>query len=87
MRPAEVIPGKLDFAVVGALCFINFNDAVQGNVIWPLLPFAVQRWGFPPEEVGLGVGILASSFFIAQSIAFPIWGALGDRFGRRPCMI
>ena len=87
MRVAEVIPGKIHMPTVFALCIVNFNDAVQGNVIWPLLPFAVQRWGFASDRVGLGVGILASSFFLAQSIAFPIWGWAGDRFGRRPCLI
>lgn len=52
-----------------------------------MLPFAVQRWGSPPAEVGLYVGLVASSFFLAQSLAFPFWSWLGDRIGRRPCLI
>ena len=31
------------------LCIVNLNEAVQGNVIWPFLPFAVQKWGAAPD--------------------------------------
>jgi MFS family permease len=69
------------------LLLINFNEAVQGNVIWPFLPFAVQKFGAKSEEVGLWVGILAASFYAGQACTITFWGQAADYFGRRPVLL
>ncbi|RYG51077.1 MFS transporter [archaeon] len=58
-----------------------------GNIIWPFIPFAVQKWGASPEQVGLYAGILASSFFAAQLLCVTAWGRAADIYGRRPCLL
>lgn len=69
------------------LCIINFNEAVQGNIIWPFIPFLVQKFGAPEKSVGSYVGVLASSFFFAQLLFVTSWGRLADRIGRRPVLL
>lgn len=78
---------QFNVAQVLVLCIINFSEALQGNLLWPFLPFAVQRWGAPPEQIGAWVGLLASSFFLAQLLFVAGWGKAADTFGRRPTLL
>ena len=77
---ARRIPGKIAWQQMLILSAINFNEAVQGNVIWAFLPFAVQKWGARPNEVGTYVGLLACSFFAAQFLFVGMWGLAADRY-------
>jgi DHA1 family multidrug resistance protein-like MFS transporter len=40
-----------------------------------------------PSELALWTGGAAASSGLGQAIAGPIWGALGDRFGRKPLLL
>ncbi len=57
-----------------------FLNIVGFGMVFPLLPFYAQHFHASDTTVGL----LASSFAIAQFILSPIWGRLSDRFGRKP---
>src|SRR5687768_15656042 len=60
-----------------------FVDMVGLLMVIPLLPFyAVDLGGS-----GLIVGLLVSSFSLAQLISAPLWGRVSDRYGRRPALI
>jgi MFS family permease len=52
-------------------------------MIIPLLPFYAKDLG----ANGLIVGLLFSSFSVAQLITAPIWGRFSDRYGRRPALL
>jgi multidrug resistance protein len=52
-------------------------------MIIPLMPFYAKNFG----ANGLMVGLLVSSFSIAQLLSAPIWGRFSDRYGRRPALI
>ena len=86
MPSADPTP-RLNLSHVGILCLVNFNEALQGNIIWPFLPFAVKHWGVKSGEVATYVGLLASAFFIGQAIATPFWGKAADVWGRRPTLL
>lgn len=43
--------------------------------------------GIPEEQVGLYVGLLASSFALAQLLTNFLWGYFSDRVGRKPVML
>ena len=81
------IPTGLDYWSVSILCLVNFNEALQGNILWPFLPFAVKHWGVPVPDVATYVGLLASAFFIGQAISTPLWGKAADTYGRRPALL
>src|SRR5436309_13019320 len=70
--------GKLVVLMITA-----FVDMVGLLMIIPLLPFYAKNLG----ANGLLVGLLFSSFAIAQLISAPIWGRFSDRFGRRPALL
>ena len=70
--------GKLVVLMITA-----FVDMVGLLMIIPLLPFYAKDLG----ANGLLVGLLVSSFAIAQLITAPVWGRFSDRYGRRPALL
>lgn len=60
-----------------------FIDMLGVLMIIPLLPFYAQDLG----ANGLMVGLLVSSFSVAQLLSAPLWGRFSDRYGRRPALI
>jgi MFS family permease len=75
-KPANV--GKLAVLMVTA-----FMDMVGVLMIIPLLPFYAKSMG----AGGFVVGLLVSSFSVAQLLMAPVWGRLSDHYGRRPALI
>lgn len=70
--------GKLFVLMVTA-----FVDMVGLLMILPLLPFYAKSLGAGATSVGL----LVSSFAIAQLLSAPLWGRFSDRYGRRPALL
>ncbi|MEP6572767.1 MAG: MFS transporter, partial [Gemmatimonadota bacterium] len=60
-----------------------FVDMVGLAMIVPLLPFYATEFGASATLVG----ILVSSFSLAQLIVAPVWGRFSDRYGRRPAIL
>lgn len=56
-----------------------FLDLVGYGIVIPLMPFYVKKM----NGSGVIVGVLLSSFAIAQLLATPILGRLSDKYGRR----
>lgn len=65
-------------------------------MVLPLLPFYAERLegtGLFGELIshigstGLVVGLLVSSFAVAQLLSAPFWGRVSDRYGRRPALL
>ena len=70
--------GKLVILMVTA-----FMDMVGVLMIIPLLPFYAEDMG----AGGLVVGLLVSSFSVAQLLMAPVWGRFSDHYGRRPALV
>jgi DHA1 family tetracycline resistance protein-like MFS transporter len=60
-----------------------FIDLLGFGIIIPLLPFYAEHFGASAVMVGL----LSSSFSLAQFLFAPFWGRLSDRVGRRPVIL
>jgi multidrug resistance protein len=60
-----------------------FIDMVGTLMIIPLMPFYAKSFG----ASGLVVGLLVSSFAIAQLASAPMWGRFSDKYGRRPALM
>ncbi len=59
------------------------NDRLGETIIFPLLPFLLERF----TKSGSTLGLLAGTYAISQFAVAPLIGALSDRFGRKPIMI
>ena len=70
--------GKLVVLIITA-----FVDMVGLLMVLPLLPFYARDFG----ANGLVLGLLISSFSIAQLLSAPVWGRFSDRYGRRPALL
>src|SRR5262245_46327133 len=58
-------------------------DMIGGAMVFPLIPFYALRLHASPPVIGM----IISSFFIAQLVAAPLWGRVSDRYGRRPALL
>ncbi len=70
----------------GGLATVFFTvliDLIGFGIVLPNLAFFASEYGASAVVVGL----LYSSYSIAQLFFSPLWGALSDRIGRRPVMI
>jgi multidrug resistance protein len=70
--------GKLVVLMITA-----FVDMVGLLMVIPLLPYYAVDFG----GGGLVVGVLVSSYAVAQLISAPLWGRVSDRYGRRPALL
>ncbi|EWG35984.1 hypothetical protein FVEG_00160 [Fusarium verticillioides 7600] len=70
------------------LAFLSLAEQTALNSISPYLPEMVLNMpGIPDDEAGLYVGILASSFALAQLSTNFLWGYASDVIGRKPVLI
>ncbi len=59
------------------------NDRLGETIVFPLLPFLLERF----SNNGSTLGLLAGTYAISQFSAAPLIGGLSDRFGRKPIII
>ena len=59
------------------------NDRLGETIVFPLLPFLLERF----TNSGSTLGLLAGTYAISQFAVAPLIGALSDRFGRKPIII
>jgi DHA1 family tetracycline resistance protein-like MFS transporter len=76
----EKTPPKAGLATVFLTVLI---DLIGFGIVLPNLAFFASEYGASAFLVGL----LYSSYSVAQLFFSPLWGALSDRIGRRPVMI
>lgn len=70
------------------LAFLSLAEQTALNSISPYLPeMIISMPGIPATESGLYVGILASSFAMAQLSTNFLWGYASDVVGRKPVLL
>lgn len=74
---------KVPASAFWMVCLTVFIDSLGGSISAPVLPFYAKAFDISNESVG----ILFSSFSIAQVIFLPIFGWLADHVGRRRVLI
>lgn len=65
------------------LFFVCIVDVLGFGILIPLIPYMATRLGASPAIITPILGI----YSLFQLLAAPIWGALSDRFGRRPILL
>ncbi|POS68946.1 MFS transporter [Diaporthe helianthi] len=70
------------------LALLSLAEQTALNSIGPYLPAMVAAFPeIPQGQAGLYVGLLASSFALAQLMTNFLWGYFSDRLGRKPIML
>src|SRR5215216_2672682 len=79
--------GNRHASVVFALITV-FIDVLGMGLVFPILPRLVQSLlGGAVAEASLAYGLLLAIYAVMQFFCAPIFGALSDRFGRRPVLL
>jgi DHA1 family tetracycline resistance protein-like MFS transporter len=65
---------------------ITVLNAVGMTIVFPLFPFLLEKYT-PAENVAVVMSALVSVFAICTFLASPIFGALSDRYGRKPILL
>jgi len=66
------------------ILFLTITVVMLGfGIIIPIIPFLIKSFG----ASGLALGQLMALYSIMQFIFAPIWGALSERYGRKPILI
>ena len=65
-----------------ALYLAAFISIMSFSMVFPLLPIYAKTF----NASTLAIGLLASSFALAQLLFSPFWGKISDRFGRKPIL-
>ncbi len=68
------------------LWFGSFITSASYTMVIPFLPLFLIQIGVHQHEE-LWSGLLFSSAFLAGAIASPFWGAMGDKYGRKPMIV
>jgi len=68
---------------LGVVFAVVFVDLLGFGIVLPLLPTYAAAFHVSPAAIGF----LVTSFSLLQLVAVPVWGAISDRFGRRPVLI
>jgi DHA1 family tetracycline resistance protein-like MFS transporter len=66
---------------------ITFLNTLGMTIVFPVLPFLVQRYVGSSAAVAVWVGVLGSIYALCAFLAAPALGAISDRVGRRPILI
>ncbi len=56
------------------------------TIVLPLFPFLLEKY-VPAKDVALVMSALVSVFAVSTFFAAPVFGALSDRYGRKPILI
>ncbi len=66
----------------------QFIAMVGMNLVVPFLPFYIRQLGVTNDaDVVRWSGLVFAGPFVSSFFATPIWGNLGDRYGRKPMVI
>ena len=68
------------------IVFITILNALGMTIVLPLFPFLLNEY-VADHEIAGAMSVLVSIFAISQFFSAPIFGALSDRYGRKPILI
>src|ERR1035437_6061429 len=69
------------------ILFTMFLNFLGFSILFPILPFMVEKYVSNSHQIAFYVGLLLSIYALCQFFAAPGLGALSDRFGRRPILL
>ncbi|PHH50520.1 putative membrane protein YCR023C [Ceratocystis fimbriata CBS 114723] len=84
--PSHTSP--LPYRQLCILALLSLSEQSALNSMGPYLPAMLESFhDVPSDQVSLYIGLLASSFALAQLCSNFLWGFLSDRIGRKPVLM
>lgn len=65
---------------------ITILNAIGMTIVLPLFPFLLEKY-VSKNQIATTMSALVAVFAICQFFASPVFGALSDRFGRKPILL
>lgn len=81
---AQSVSWKRNLAFIWVAQFLSIMGFSFGL---PFAPYFFQELGVKPSELSMWVAFFGASTPLTLAVFSPIWGALSDRFGRRPMLL
>ncbi|WP_187764640.1 MFS transporter [Saccharopolyspora spinosa] len=69
------------------LCLGQFAATAGLTIVVPLLPFYLARLGTPEAEIPWWTAVSLAAPALVQVVSGPVWGWVGDRFGRKAMVV
>lgn len=71
------------------LFLVTFIDMIGFGIVIPFLTYLVEDLAVEQgiTAIGLWVGLIMTTYPLAQFLSAPLWGSLSDRIGRRPILM
>ena len=93
--PVPTVTSPLAAVLEGAwkrnLAFIwigVFVGLLGANFVFPFIPFYIKELGVSDKsQIAYYTGLTGSATGLSLTLTAPLWGALADRYGRRPMLI
>lgn len=72
-----------------AVCVLgSFTTIVAMTLLLPYLPLYIRQLGVTdPADVTLWAGLTYAATFVTAALTAPLWGRLGDRYGRKSMLV
>ena len=61
-------------------------NGIGMTIVFPVFPFLVGNY-VPESQIAIGLNALVSVYALCEFFSAPVFGALSDRFGRKPILI
>lgn len=70
------------------LLFGNIVAGIAFSEVMPFLPLFLQHLGdYSTKEINFYSAVIFSSTYLVAMVFSPLWGKIGDRFGRKPILL
>lgn len=75
---------KKNLLILGICIFFT---AISYQLIMPFIPRFLEEMDVDPEQISFWTGLIFSVQAVSNMIANPIWGKIGDTYGRKPMVL
>ena len=69
--------------IIATVIFCEFLICLGMSLIFPVMPFIKNEYGFSAFDMG----VMSSLFAFVQFVASPVVGRVSDKFGRKPMLV
>ena len=72
---------------VGVLWIAELIALMGMSLVMPFLPLYLAELGVADRQAKLWAGWVGGANFLCAALVAPVWGAIADRFGRKPMAV